>query len=81
MISDEIMSDQPSADNRQAALLRQHFDEFEPLIQNARTKDEAKAIVEDAVLRFNASCESEVIRSFVRRHIGSFVDRAWSNRQ
>ena len=80
MISDEITSDRPSADNRQAALIRQHFDEIAPLLQNAHSKDEARAIVEDALARFDASCESEVLRSFVRQHIGSFVDLAWNGR-
>ena len=80
MISDEISFDHQANDHRQEDLLRQHCAGIDELIRSAGTKEEAERIVSETCSRFDYSCESDVLRSLLRKHVHTLFEGAWNHR-
>jgi hypothetical protein len=80
MIDDEITSDYAPDGRRQEELVREFCGGINQRIRSARTREEAERIVQETCSRFDQSCESDVIRSFLKKHVIALCDDTWSHR-
>ena len=81
MVFDEITFQQPAGVQRQAELIRRYCSGIEERIDDAPSKEEAVHIVDETCARLEQSCESEVIRAFLRTAMEARVEHRWQGKQ
>lgn len=79
-IEDELTIDRQLANHRQEELIQQHCTGLLEQLANTRTKEAAEQVVHDACARFDQSCESSVVRTFLKEHARALFRRLWESR-
>ena len=77
MIEELIQHDNGQMDHHQEEILRQYCAGIGDRLSGAGSCADALAIVEDACTEFDMTCESEVLRSTLRKLLLEMVRRKW----
>jgi hypothetical protein len=75
---DELTSDRPLSDGRQEQLIKEYCHGIDERIRRSASKEEAERIVQDACSGFDQACESNLVRSFLKRYVNDLFARSWS---
>lgn len=75
---DELTFDKPFNEDRQEQLIRQYCHGIDERIRRSTSKEEAERIVQDTCQGFDRACESDLVRTFLKRYVNDLFAKRWS---
>jgi len=77
---EELSFDRPLTHRRQADLIRQYCKGLDERIRAAKSKEQAERLVNETCQHFERTCESKVVRSFLKRYVHNLFVKSWNQR-
>ncbi|GEM_PF-5240572 len=77
---EELTDDRPRDDTWQREVIARYCADAEERIRTAGSKSEAARIIDELCEHFDRTCESSLVRTFLKKHVAHLLTLHWGER-